>query len=96
MTRPHKGNDMTTITTQTPAAQSRSLPSQAAPLEVLPLSATEWRVRTTDLPEADGRSVLGIVQRLGDTYEVMQIGLPLFRYYFASLDGAVEYLGRTR
>ncbi|MHA6669438.1 hypothetical protein ACX3O0_11285 [Homoserinimonas sp. A447] len=82
---------MTAITTQTGTGQVRSVPPV-----IEALSPTEWRVRTTELPEGDGRSVLGVVQLIGDTYEVMQIGAPLTRYYFASLEDAVGYLDGAR
>ncbi len=74
----------TTPATQTPAISG---------LEVRPLSATEWRVRDTTVPESDGSSVIGIVQQIGQTFEATQIGAPLARYYFGSLEDAVTYLG---
>ena len=85
---------MTSIATQT-RPTTPSAPRMIGSIEVIALSASEWRVRNTALAEGDGSSVLGVVQRIGDTFEVMQIGLPLARYYFASLEDAVEYLGRA-
>jgi hypothetical protein len=90
---------MTSMTTMTSTlkqpAETNSAPRMIGSIELISLSASEWRVRNTALPEADGSSVLGVVQVIGDTFEVMQIGLPLARYYFSSLEDAVEYLVRT-
>ena len=87
---------MTAITTQTRTGHARAVPQVTGALEVLPLSPTEWRVRATELPAGDGRSVLGVIQVIGATYEVMQIGSPLTRYYFASLEDAVGFLDASR
>jgi len=60
--------------------------------EVLTISPTDWRVSDPTVPEGDGRSVLGVVHAVGDTFEVTRIGTPLARFYFGSLDEAVSFL----
>ena len=63
-------------------------------VEILAISKTEWRVRDTSIPVYDPHSVLGLVRSVGDTFELTRAGLPLDRYYFASLQDVVSYLGR--
>src|SRR5690606_17942881 len=61
-------------------------------VEVLAISPTDWRVSDPTLPESDGSSVIGVVQVVGDTFEVTRIGTPFSRYYFGTLDLAVSFL----
>lgn len=56
------------------------------PLEVMAASPNVWRVRR------EGGPVVGVVQAIGDTFEVMQVGMPLARSYFGSLEDAVDSL----
>ena len=79
---------MTTVLT--PARPASAVGNHAT--EVLSLSPTTWRVSDPTLPEGDGRSVLGVVQAVGDTFEVTRIGTPLSRFYFGNLDEAVSFL----
>jgi hypothetical protein len=79
-----------TVTTETSSDQGGSVLRTADPLEVLAISPTVWRVM--DPAAGDRTTVLGVVQLIGETYEVMQEGSPLARYYFASLEDAVGYL----
>lgn len=80
---------MTAVSTLAPPASRAG----GRPTEVLALSGAEWRVSDATWPESDGESVLGIVQMVGDTFEVTRIGTPLSRFYFGSLDDAVSFLG---
>lgn len=59
-------------------------------LEAVAISGTEWRVS-----DPSQGTAVGIVQRIANTYELMQLGLPLDRYYFASLEDAVDFLDRV-
>lgn len=61
-------------------------------IEVLSVSAREWRVRDGALPANDATSLLGFVAQVGDVYEVVLIGMPMTRLYMDSLDGAVDRL----
>ncbi len=79
-----------TVTTQATSSQGDSVLRSTDPVEVLALSATEWRVMGT--ADGDGNALVGVVQLIGTTYEAMQEGSPLARYYFASLDDAATYL----
>ena len=83
---------MTIVSTPAPPATT----SATHATEVLAISPTEWRVSDPAMPESDGRSVLGIVQVIGDTFEVTRIGTPLARFYFGTLDEAVRFLSIRR
>lgn len=77
-----------TVTTKTPSDQGGSVLRTTDHLQLL--SPSVWRVM--DPATGDRTTVLGVVQLIGETYEVMQEGSPLARYYFASLEDAVGYL----
>ena len=64
-------------------------------LELIPVSATEWRVSDPALEEADGLSLLGFVQRVDGGYEATSIGHPGEHPVLPDLDAALEHLRTT-
>ena len=65
-------------------------------VEVLSVSDTEWRIRDASQPPSDVTSLLGFVSVIGETYEVMYMGQPRMRRYFANFDDALSDLLRAR
>jgi hypothetical protein len=65
-------------------------------VEVLAISTTEWRIRDNDRPQSDATSLLGFICRVGDLYEVVEIGKPMNRSYFATFGAALSALRSHR
>lgn len=61
-------------------------------IEVLAISTSEWRIRDNDKPASDATSLLGFVCRVGDLFEVVEIGHPTKRQYFATFAEALAAL----
>lgn len=57
------------------------------------LSPTEWRVCDERIGDGDPAALLGFIQRVGDAYEVLNLGRPRERSYFSSFDRATASLG---
>jgi hypothetical protein len=63
-------------------------------LTVAAMSPTLYRVMTTECSAVE-LPLLGFVQLIGDLYETTALGDPWCRGYWASLDAAVNSLGRS-
>jgi len=80
---------MTTVSTSNHPLSGAGDPTPA----VVAISPTMWRVSDPRAPEGVGRSELGLVQTVGEIFEVTRVGKPFSRYYFGTLDDAVSFLG---
>ena len=84
------------MSTQSQALHAPALPPSdvlvetSPPLEILAISDHEWRLRDSTKPADDATSHLGFICRIGDVFEVVRIGAPRIRRYFASFDRAVD------
>ncbi|NQX28443.1 hypothetical protein HQQ81_13935 [Microbacteriaceae bacterium VKM Ac-2854] len=54
-----------------------------------------WRVSDNRHPESDGRSVIGVIERVEGVFEVMSMRAPVRRVTTASLQDALRYLADT-
>jgi hypothetical protein len=61
-------------------------------LELIPLSAHEWRVSDPSLDERDGLSLLGFVEEVAAGYAVTAIGRPREHPVQPDLDSALMVL----
>ncbi|MFF1573105.1 hypothetical protein ACFVWR_10170 [Leifsonia sp. NPDC058292] len=61
-------------------------------LEIVEISATEWRVSDAQASEHDALALLGFVQQVRNTYEVTEIGRPGMRLRFSTFDEALQHL----
>ena len=60
--------------------------------ELMALSDHEWRVSDNRRPECDGLSVVGFIERIGETFEVTRLGDPDAQGCYLSLEQCVDYL----
>lgn len=54
-----------------------------------------WRVSDNRHPESDGRTVIGVIERVEGVFEVMSMRASLRRVTAASLQDALRYLAET-
>jgi hypothetical protein len=54
-----------------------------------------WRVSDTRHAESDGRTVIGVIERVEGLYEVMSVRSPMRRVSTASLQDALRYLAAS-
>jgi hypothetical protein len=62
------------------------------PLNVVPISDTEWRVSDPACRSDDARCVVGFVQQIDRVFEATRISTPTSRSYFSSLSAAIAAL----
>lgn len=61
-------------------------------VDVVALSDNEWRVSDHRIPESEGRSLIGYIQKVGELFEATRLDSPWERSYFQSLEAAVADL----
>jgi hypothetical protein len=74
---------------------SRFLSIARDDLQVIPLSATEWRVSDARYAGDDGRSVLGYIGESRGVYEVVEFSDPVRFSFFDTVDEALTHLAGT-
>lgn len=68
-------------------------PSRTDNIEVTALSPTEWSVRDARLARDDARSLLGLVLKSDDRFEVMEFGERVTIRCFATVEAALAHFG---
>lgn len=63
-------------------------------IRIIPISDHEWRISDIRRNESDGMALLGFVERVGDRYEVTELGARPVRVYRDTLAAATNYLAK--
>jgi hypothetical protein len=70
--------------------------SASAGITAVPLSDREWRVTDDRLALGDGLAVMAFVEKVGERFEVTELGDPVRFDFFGSLEAALECLAAKR
>jgi hypothetical protein len=63
-------------------------PAHVSDVALTALSGSEWRVTNRQVESGDPSALIGFIERSGEEFVVLRLGMPLDRSHFPTLDAA--------